>query len=132
MAERTYEGGCLCRAVRYRATGEPHTPHYCHCRMCQLGVGAPVTAWVNFPRAGFAWTAGEPVWYRSSPELRRGFCATCGASLATIGNDDPYVCVTLASLDDPSRTSPILHMWSSSQTPWLEIDDQLPRHEGQA
>jgi hypothetical protein len=132
MAERTYEGGCLCRAIRYRATGEPHKPHYCHCRMCQLGVGAPLTAWVNFPRAGFAWSAGEPAWYRSSPELRRGFCVTCGASLCTIADDDPYVCVTLASLDDPSQIAPILHMWTSSQAAWLEIDDQLPRHEGQA
>jgi hypothetical protein len=132
MAERTYEGGCLCRAVRYRATGEPHKPHYCHCRMCQLAVGAPLTAWVNFPRAGFAWTAGGPAWYRSSPELRRGFCAACGASLCTLADDDSYICVTLASLDDPARIAPILHMWTSSQTLWLEIDDQLPRHEGQA
>jgi hypothetical protein len=131
MAERIYEGGCLCRGVRYRTTGEPHKPHYCHCRMCQLGVGAPLTAWVIFPRAGFAWTAGEPAYYQSSAELRRGFCATCGASLCTIA-DDPYVCVTLASLDDPAQIAPILHMWTSSQAAWLEIDDDLPRHEGQA
>jgi hypothetical protein len=69
---------------------------------------------------------------RSSPELRRGFCATCGASLCTIADDDPYVCVTLASLDDPAQIAPILHMWTSSQASWLEIDDDLPRHEGQA
>ena len=62
MAEQSYEGGCLCGRIRYRASGPPHRPHYCHCRMCQRGVGAPLTAWVNFPLEGsvlteivFAW-----------------------------------------------------------------------------
>jgi hypothetical protein len=100
--------------------------------MCQRGVGAPLTAWVNFPLAGFAYTAGEPAYYRSSPELRRGFCPRCGASICTIADGDAYVCVTLASLDDPERIAPALHMWTSSQLSWLEIADDLPRHEGQA
>jgi hypothetical protein len=132
MAEPGFQGGCLCGAIRYRADGPPHKPHYCHCRICQRAVGAPVTAWVNLPLAGFAWTAGEPAWYRSSPELRRGFCPTCGASLCTLADGDTYVCVTLASLDDPARIAPVLHMWTSSQLPWLKINDALPRHAGQA
>jgi hypothetical protein len=131
VPEQTYQGGCLCGRIRYRATGQPHKPHYCHCRMCQRGVGAPLTAWVNFPLAGFAYVADEPAYYRSSPELRRGFCPTCGASICTIADGDDYVCVTLASLDDPKAIAPALHMWTSSQVPWLKVDDQLSRHEGQ-
>jgi hypothetical protein len=100
--------------------------------MCQRGVGAPLTAWVNFPLHGFAWARDEPAWYRSSSFLQRGFCPTCGASICTIADGDDYVCVTLASLDDPERISPALHMWTSSQLSWLKIDDQQPRHEGQA
>ena len=132
MPEQTYGGGCLCGRIRYRATGKPHRPHYCHCRMGQRGVGAPLTAWVNFQLDGFAWTGDEPAWYRSSPEIRRGFCPTCGASICTLAAEDDYVCVPLASLDDPERISPASHMWTSSQVSWLKLDDQLPRHEGQA
>ena len=132
MAERSFEGGSLSGRIRYRATGAPEKPHYCHCRMCQRGVGAPVTAWVNFPLAGFAWTGAEPAYYRSSAALRRGFCANCGASMCTIADGDTLVCVTLASLDEPARIAPELHMWTSSATPWLEITDDLPRHDGQA
>jgi hypothetical protein len=132
MPEQTYEGGCMCGAVRYRATGAPRNPHYCHCRMCQLALGAPLPAWVNFPQDGFAWTAREPAWYRSSPALRRGFCPTCGTSLCTLHDDDVEICMTLASLDDPAQIAPILHMWTSSQVAWLETRDELPRHEGQA
>jgi hypothetical protein len=132
MADQTYEGGCLCGRVRYRATGEPQRPHYCHCRMCQRGVGAPLTAWVNLPLEGFVYTAGAPAYYRSSRELQRGFCSNCGASICTLADGDAYICITLASLDDPARIAPALHMWTSSQVPWLEVDDELPRHAGQA
>jgi hypothetical protein len=132
MPEQIYEGGCLCGAVRYRASGAPRKPHYCHCRMCQLALGAPLSAWVNFPLESFAWTAVEPAWYRSSPRLRRGFCPTCGTSLCTLHDNDDEICMTLASLDDPAQIAPILHMWTSSQTAWLEVDDGLPRHAGQA
>jgi hypothetical protein len=100
--------------------------------MCQLGVGAPLTAWVNFPLAGFAWTGDEPAYYRSSSFLQRGFCPTCGSSICTIADDDDYVYVTIASLDDPERIAPALHMWTSSQVSWLKVDDKLPHSEGQA
>ena len=131
MAEQIFQGGCLCGRIRYRAMGEPRRPHYCHCRICQLVVGAPLTAWLNLPLEGFTWTAEEPTYYRSSSDLRRGFCPTCGASICTIADEDDYVCITIASLDDPARIAPAFHMWTSSQVSWLKIDDQLPRHAGQ-
>jgi hypothetical protein len=87
---------------------------------------------VNHPADDFAWTAAEPTWYRSSPDLRRGFCPTCGTSLRTLTDDDAHVCITLASLDDSAQIAPILHMWTSSQAFWLEINHDLPRYEGQA
>ena len=70
---------------------------------------------------------GEP----QRPHLRRGFCATCGGAICTIADGDDYVCVTLASLDDPEAISPTFHMWTSSAVSWLKVDDQLPRHKGQ-
>ena len=29
------DGGCTCRAVRYRMTSKPLFVHCCHCRWCQ-------------------------------------------------------------------------------------------------
>ena len=34
------EGGCTCRAVRYRLTGKPLFVHCCHCRWCQRETGS--------------------------------------------------------------------------------------------
>src|ERR1700739_503307 len=36
----SYEGGCTCRAVRYRMTSKPMFVHCCHCRWCQRETGA--------------------------------------------------------------------------------------------
>ncbi len=34
------EGGCTCRAVRYRMTSRPLFVNCCHCRWCQRETGA--------------------------------------------------------------------------------------------
>src|SRR5690606_35154204 len=34
------EGGCTCRAVRYRLTTTPLFVHCCHCRWCQRETGS--------------------------------------------------------------------------------------------
>ena len=34
------DGGCACRAVRYRLTTAPIIVHCCHCRWCQRETGA--------------------------------------------------------------------------------------------
>jgi hypothetical protein len=127
LPERVFEGGCFCGQVRYRAEGAPHRPHYCHCRMCQRLVGAPTTAWVNFPAAGFAFTTEEPAYFHTSPGIACGFCPRCGSSLCSITDGESLVCVSIASLDDPDAVTPGFHMWTSSQRPWLRIDDDLPR-----
>ena len=38
--DTTLEGGCTCRAVRYRMTTRPLFVHCCHCRWCQRETGA--------------------------------------------------------------------------------------------
>jgi hypothetical protein len=122
-------GGCLCGAVRYRAGGEASHPTLCHCASCRRAAGAPVVAWVTFPRADFAFTQGTPTRYRSSPPVLRSFCATCGTPLTYQHDAHPgEIDITVASLDDPSAFPPADHTWTSEQLPWLELGDALPRH----
>src|SRR5690349_16509653 len=35
----SFEGGCSCRAVRYRMTSRPMVVHGCHCSWCQRETG---------------------------------------------------------------------------------------------
>jgi hypothetical protein len=45
------EGGCLCGAVRFVATGQPKWVAWCHCQSCLKHSGAPVSVFVKFERA---------------------------------------------------------------------------------
>ena len=128
-AFRPLEGGCLCGAVRYRLTEPPAAVLYCHCRMCQRAGAAPVVPWLTLPSAGFALTAGRPVEYQSSHKAIRSFCPTCGTPLTfRYIKAAAWIDVTLSSLDDPAALPPRYHTWTSSQMPWLQIRDDLPRY----
>ena len=124
-------GGCLCGAVRYRAT-DLGRAGYCHCRMCQKASGAPVVAWLAVPLDAFAFVKGTPKAYRSSAEAVRHFCGDCGTPLTfRLAENPPDIEINLATLDHPEGVAPRSHIYTSSQMPWLHIEDQLPRFEGE-
>jgi hypothetical protein len=123
------EGGCLCGAVRYRASGDPITVVYCHCTSCRRASGAPVVAWAMWPLDQFEWTRGKPAANASSQGVERCFCGRCGTPISYTAEYMPgLVDVTVASLDDPGALEPQLHIWDSERVRWLELADRLPRH----
>ena len=126
--EERFEGGCLCGALRYRATARPLRGVMCHCSMCRKHSGAPALAFVHFPATAFAWLSGEPSWYRSSPYAARGFCAACGSTVAMreeVLDDRVQICV--GSLDEPHRVRIDDHVWTQERVAWFEVKDELPR-----
>jgi catechol 2,3-dioxygenase-like lactoylglutathione lyase family enzyme len=115
----SFEGGCLCGAVRYRATGAAGFATLCHCTSCRRAAAAPAVAWVTFPHDAFAVTRGEPVRFRSSPPVVRSFCGRCGTPLTY--EHESFACavdVTTASLDEPERCPPVDHTWTSERLSW--------------
>jgi hypothetical protein len=123
-----WTGGCLCGAVRYRAGTDPIRVVNCHCGICRRISGAAFMTFVHFPADEFAWTGAQPTRYRSSADAERGFCSVCGSTLSmheTVLTD--RVQVSLGSLDRPDLVRPDDHVWTSSQLPWLEVVDNLPR-----
>ena len=123
-----WTGGCLCGAVRYRATAAPLRAVSCHCAMCRRASGAAFLTFVHFPKEAFTWTEGAPTRYRSSANAERGFCARCGSTLSMHEAIlDDRVQVSLGSLDRPGDVRPDDHVWTQSQLPWLNIVDGLPR-----
>ncbi|MGH6905113.1 MAG: GFA family protein [Geminicoccaceae bacterium] len=124
-----WTGGCLCGALRYRASADPIRAVNCHCATCRRSSGAAFMTFVHFPASAFAWTSGEPKRYRSSNEAERGFCPVCGSTLSMHEAVLPdRVQVSLGSLDRPDLVRPHDHVWTSSQLPWLEVVDDLPRY----
>ncbi len=125
-----YKGGCLCGAVRYASQLAPDNVGYCHCRLCQLSSGAPVSAWASFPLQTFQYTHGTPNIFKSSAHGQREFCGVCGSQLLfrnTVSVNS--VDVNIGTLDKPTQVEPEYHIWTESQLKWFEIADNLPRHK---
>src|SRR5215468_2158489 len=118
-----YAGGCLCGHVRYRSAGAPSFPHYCSCRMCQRASGAPVVAWVEFPRAALAFDGpgGAPALRRSSEKMQRGFCPQCGGTICSLEDGSDTIYITVATLDDPNRIVPQSQSFPGSAPAWLQL-----------
>jgi len=119
-------GGCLCGSVRYQITPLGADVDYCHCRMCQIWSGAPVSAWAQVPAAQFRLIKGTVTPYASSKRGIRYFCPTCGASVFMTDETGVDVGVMLGTLDDPKALRPTAHGWWSAHLSWLKLDDGLP------
>ena len=124
------EGGCRCGAVRYRAEGGPLWVTHCHCEECRRSCGAPVSTFVGVGTDGFAFVAGTPGAYESSPQVVRKFCGTCGTPLTYEAAVYPgEVHIMAGTLDNPESLAPGSHVYVSERMPWLAIGDDLPRHD---
>ena len=124
------EGGCLCRAVRYRAEGEPLASGICHCETCRRAASAPTLPFAGFPTGSFVLTRGEPVEFRSSPHVIRTFCGRCGSPLTYRNEQDPgTIDVMLCSLDDPHALPPTFSVWVSQKLAWDRPADDIPAYD---
>ena len=120
------EGGCLCGAVRFRATPPHRDGYYCHCRMCQLAFGNTRAAFVNLRKDEVRWTLGAPTYFASSTFARRGFCNRCGTPLSFEYLDSPRMDLSVGSLDDPSAFTPTTHFAVESRIANWHVEDGLP------
>src|SRR5687768_11923184 len=128
MTDRTFEGGCACGAVRYRARGVPQDETLCHCTDCRRASGAPLVGWATFATHEVSWS-GTPKQRRSSERATRSFCAECGTALTyQLVAHPELIDVTLGSLDDPNAIPPKDHTFTRSELRWLECADGLPRY----
>lgn len=119
-------GGCLCGAVRYRATPQSREGYYCHCRMCQLAFGNTRAAFLNLRADGVEWLTPPPQLYASSSFARRGFCARCGTPLTFQYLGSEYIDLAVGSLDDPGAVRPTSHFAVESRIAAWHVDDGLP------
>ena len=124
-------GGCRCGAVRLAAGGEPDAVVYCHCKDCRRSSGAPVSLFVGYAAGRIEIGRGEPKVYESAPGVRRSFCGECGTPMFYEDERLPgEIYIHIGVFDEPDTFEPWEHSWFSRRLPWLDLRDDLPRHEG--
>lgn len=129
MAEN-YEGGCTCRAIRYRMISEPMFVHCCHCRWCQreTGTAFALNAMIEADRVEVIF--GEPE-VTNTPSLsgkgqKITRCPACRVALWSnySGAGDAIRFVRVGTLDNPDRFPPDIHIFTASKQPWVVIPER--------
>ncbi|HXO91677.1 MAG TPA: GFA family protein [Stellaceae bacterium] len=127
------EGGCACRAIRYRVTHSPLIVHACHCRDCQRLTGGPfvINLWIeskfvepngvapkSFRLAGGGGKHHHDVF----------FCEACGTTLWSRYHIVPSDClfVRAGTLDTPEAVTPDVHIYTRSKLPWVALPEGVP------
>jgi len=123
----TAEGGCDCRAVRYRMEDRPLFVHCCHCRWCQRESGAAFALNAMIESTLVTTLAGEPVTVLTPSASGRGQkivrCPSCRIALWShyAGAGDKVKFVRVGTLDDPDLLPPDIHIFTSTKQPWVVI-----------
>jgi hypothetical protein len=119
----TFEGRCLCGAVRFRAATRPKWVLWCHCESCRRHTGAPASVFVAFDDSAVTVTTGAITKYSSSPGVERGFCARCGSTLTCTNERRPNEThFHLGAFENLEGLEPTEEMFVGERLPWLRTE----------
>jgi hypothetical protein len=125
------EGGCTCRAVRYRMTTRPMFVHCCHCRWCQRETGSSFALNAMIEADRVVLLSGEPEVVLTPSLSGQGQkiarCPSCRIAVWSnyAGAGDAVRFVRVGTLDEPDRLSPDIHIYTSSKQPWVVIPPDM-------
>jgi hypothetical protein len=129
---RPHEGGCTCRAVRYRMTSDPLFVNCCHCRWCQRETGASFALNAMIEADRVVLLRGTPEVINTPSNSGKGQkitrCPTCRIALWSnyAGAGDAVRFVRVGTLDEPDRLPPDIHIFTSSKQPWVVLPPNMP------
>ena len=128
-------GRCHCRSISFTAEIDPTQVLLCHCSDCQVLSGAPFSAIVSAPMAGFVLMGGAPRRYlktaASGNRRAQVFCPDCGTPLYACAAENPNsVVIRLGCVDQRALLKPTRQVWQHSAMPWLAELAALPGSPG--
>lgn len=126
------EGGCNCGAVRYVITAAPLAVVACHCTRCRRQSGAAYSVNLVVTTPSMTVTGDLSVFEdrdtSSGSPVMREFCGACGSPIRSLITANPaIIAVKAGTADDAGTFAPVLHVWTQSKLPWVEIPAGLPQ-----
>ena len=127
------EGGCACGAIRYQLNSEPMVVHCCHCLNCQRQTGSAFVINILIEADRMELLSGEPrrvdVPRDAGPAQQIFRCPTCQVAVYSDYGRPDIRFVRAGTLDDPSRVTPDVHIYTRSKLPWITLPDSAPVYE---
>jgi hypothetical protein len=127
------EGGCSCGSVRYRLASDPLVVHCCHCLNCQRQTGSAfaINLMIEADRVELLGDAPQPVEVpRDDGSTQRIFrCPTCQVAVFSEYGRPDVRYVRAGTLDEPSRVTPDVHIFTKSKVSWVGIPETTPAFE---
>jgi hypothetical protein len=126
------EGGCDCRAVRYRMETAPLFVNCCHCRWCQResGTAFALNAMIEADRVTILGVDPELVSTPSNSGLGQKIarCPACRVAVwSNYAGAGPVVrFVRVGTLDNPDLLPPDIHIFTASKQPWVVLPAGTP------
>jgi len=118
-------GSCLCGGVVFEVALPLRAVIACHCTQCRKTSGHFWAA-SSVPLAQFSLIEDRGLkWFQSSPQARRGFCETCGASLFWQLEGDETISFAAGALDGPTGLSISNHWYVEDAGDYYEVPEGL-------
>ena len=127
-----FEGGCDCRAVRYRLESKPLFVHCCHCRWCQRETGASFALNALVETRNVKLLCGSPITVDTPSNSGKGQkivrCPECHVALWShyAGAGEKLSFIRVGTLDNPDRFPPDIHIFTSTKQPWVILPPGIP------
>ena len=128
------EGGCACGKLRFRLASGPMFVHCCHCRDCQRQTGSAfvLNALIETDRVELV--SGETQAIEVPTDSGRPHaiwrCAACKVAVwSHYGGIQKLTFVRVGTLDEPSRLTPDVHIYTRSKLPWVALPAGVPAFE---
>jgi hypothetical protein len=132
QADAPLEGGCTCRAVRFRLASRPLFVHCCHCTWCQRETGAAFALNAMIESERVQLLSGEPELVdtpsASGAGQRIARCPRCRVAVWShyAGAGAAVRFVRVGTLDEPARLPPDIHIYTASKQPWVVLPGGMP------
>ena len=128
----TYDGGCACRAVRFRMASRPLFVNCCHCSWCQRETGSAfaINAMIEADRVvllrGEVDVVDTPSASGKGQRISR--CPHCRVAVWSNygGGGDAVRFVRVGTLDEPARLPPDVHIFTTTKQPWVVLPPGIP------
>jgi hypothetical protein len=126
------EGGCDCKAIRYRLTSAPLVVHCCHCRWCQRESGASFALNAMIESTRVLDLGINPDVVETPSQSGRGQkiarCPRCRVAVWShySGSGPLTKFIRVGTLDNPDALPPDVHIFTSSKQPWVVLPPGIP------